>query len=310
MREAHASMHHEGPHAHAAPGSSRRSLQLALVITASVMLLEVAGGWWTGSVALLADAGHMLTDTGALVVALVASWVATRPRSPQMSFGWGRAEILGALINGTLLGAVSALIAVESLRRLQNPSAIDALPMLAIAVVGLAANALTAALLSRAARHDLNARGALLHVLGDALGSLGAIAAGMCIWLWDWTRADAVAGLAVAALVVASAARLIRESVDVLLERVPRHLDLAKIAAEVRGIPGVRSIHDLHIWLVSSGFPAMSAHLDIEPEVDPEKVRRAVHKLLHQHYSISHTTIQTERAPLLAIDPPPRRDAL
>jgi len=177
--------------------------------------------------------------------------------------------------------------------------------MLAIACVGLLANGVTAAILSRVAHHDLNARGALLHVLGDALGSLGAIAAALCIWLWNWTRADALAGLGVAVLVIVAAARLIRDSLDILLERAPRHLDLARIAAEVRGVPGVRSIHDLHIWLVSSGFPAMSAHLDIEPGADPDQVRRAVHRLLHQHYSISHTTIQTERAPLLAIQPPP-----
>jgi cobalt-zinc-cadmium efflux system protein len=303
-------MHHEAHHAHAGPVSSRRALQLALAITASVMLLEAAGGWWTGSVALLADAGHMLTDTGALGVALIAGWIAARPRSPQMSFGWGRAEILGALINGTLLGAVSALIAVESIRRLRTPAAIDAPAMIAIACIGLGANGLTAALLSRAARSDLNARGALLHVIGDALGSLGAIAAGLCVLFWGWQRADALAGLGVAGLVVVSAARLIRESIDILLERVPRHLDLARIAAEVREVPGVRSIHDLHIWLVSSGFPAMSAHVDLEPDADPEGVRRAVHRLLHQRYSISHTTIQTERAPLLAIEPPPVRRSL
>jgi cobalt-zinc-cadmium efflux system protein len=303
-------MHHDAHHAHAGPASSRRALQLALAITASVMLLEAAGGWWTGSVALLADAGHMLTDTGALGVALIAGWIAARPRSPQMSFGWGRAEILGALINGTLLGAVSALVAVESLRRLRAPGAIEAPAMIAIACIGLGANGLTAALLSRAARSDLNARGALLHVVGDALGSLGAIAAGLCVWLWGWQRADALAGLGVAGLVVVSAARLIRASIDILLERVPRHLDLARIAAEVREIPGVRSIHDLHIWLVSSGFPAMSAHVDLEPDADPEGVRRAVHRLLHQRYAISHTTIQTERAPLLAIEPPPARRSL
>jgi cobalt-zinc-cadmium efflux system protein len=306
----HHEAHHAHAHAHTAPVSSRRPLQLALVITASVMLLEVAGGWWTGSVALLADAGHMLTDAGALGVALLAGWVAARPRTPQMSFGWGRAEILGALTNGALLGAVSAVVALESLRRLNHPVAVDARPMLVIACVGLAANALTAAILSGAARRDLNARGALLHVLGDALGSLGAIAAGLCIELWNWQRADAIAGLGVAVLVVVSAARLIRESIDVLLERAPRHLDLAQIASEVRGIQGVRSVHDLHIWLVSSGFPAMSAHVDIEADADPEGVRRAVHRLLHQRYAISHTTIQTERAPLLAIEAPPARSTL
>lgn len=298
-------MHHEAHPAHPPAAASRRSLALAFAITSAVMLLEVVGGWWTGSVALLADAGHMLTDAGALGVALIASWISTRPRSHEMSFGWGRAEILGALINGTLLGAVAAAIAVESVRRLQSPAPVDALPMLGIACAGLAANGWTAFILSRVAHHDLNARGALLHVLGDALGSVGAIAAALCIWAWGWIRADALAGLGVAVLVIAGAARLIRESLDILLERVPRHLDLARIAAQVRQVPGVHSIHDLHIWLVSSGFPAMSAHLDIEPGADPEEVRRAVHRLLHQNYSISHTTIQTERAPLLSIQPPP-----
>jgi len=298
-------MHQTAHHAHASPAASRRSLALAFAITSAVMLLEVVGGWWTGSVALLADAGHMLTDAGALAVALAASWIATRPRSPEMSFGWGRAEILGALINGTLLGAVAAAIAVESIRRMQNPTPVIALPMLVIASIGLVANVSSAAILARVAHHDLNARGALLHVLGDALGSLGAIAAAGCIWAWNWTRADAVAGLGVAALVIVAAARLIRESVDILLERAPRHLDLGRIASEVQEVPGVRSIHDLHIWMVSAGFPAMSAHLDIEASADPEQVRRAVHRLLHQRYSISHTTIQTERAALLAIEAPP-----
>jgi cobalt-zinc-cadmium efflux system protein len=303
-------MHHDHPSAHADRPDNRRALVLALGITASVMLLEVLGGWWTGSVALLADAGHMLTDVGALGVALFAGWVAARPRSHEMSFGWGRAEILGALLSGTLLGAVSAVVAVESLRRLHRPVPIDVGPMIAIACIGLIANGLSAGVLSGAAREDLNTRGALLHVLGDALGSIGAIAAGLCVWLWDWQRADGFAGLGIAALLVIAAARLIRESVDVLLERVPRHLDLAQIAAEVCRLPGVRSVHDLHIWLVSSGFPAMSAHVDIAADADPESVRREIHRLLHQRYSIEHTTIQTERVPLLAIESPPLRDPL
>jgi cobalt-zinc-cadmium efflux system protein len=292
-------MHSHGADSSAGHGRSHgrddvSALRAAFAITVSVLLLEAVGGWLTGSVALMADAGHMLTDAGALAIALSAAWMARRPRSAQKSFGYGRAEILGALVNGILLGGVSVGIALEAFERLGNPGSVQAAPMLAIAVVGLAANLLAARLLIGSSRENLNVRAAFLHVLGDALGSVAAIVAGLSLLLFDLRAADAVAALVIAALLVVSAVRLVRESVDVLLEGAPRHLDMDEIRAEVERVPGVISVHDLHIWTVSSGFLAMSAHVDLAPGADPEDTRKGVHRLLHQRYAVEHTTIQTE----------------
>lgn len=284
--------HAHGEHERAA--DSERGLRIAFAVTTAVLVLEAVGGWLTGSVALLADAGHMLTDAGALGIALLAAWVATRPRSHRKSFGYGRAEVLAALGNGLLLGAVSAAIALESLERLNERPPVDAGPMLVIAIVGLAANGVSAYFLSRGGRRNLNVRAALLHVLGDALGSLAAITAAVGMLLFGALVLDAVAGLAIAGLLVVSAARLVREAADILLEGTPKGISLAQIADRVCEIPGVRSIHDLHVWTVTSGFPAMSAHVDLESGADPEQVRKSVHRLLHQEYDIEHTTIQTE----------------
>ena len=295
-------------HTHAQRRDDLSALRSAFAITVSVLLLEAIGGWLTGSVALLADAGHMLTDAGALAIALSAAWMARRPRSAQKSFGYGRAEILAALVNGILLGGVSVGIALEAFERLANPGSVQAGPMLAIAVVGLVANLLAARLLMRASRENLNVRAAFLHVLGDALGSVAAIAAGVSLLLFEFQAADAVAALAIAAVLVVSAVRLVHESVDVLLEGAPRHLDMDEILAEVERVPGVVSVHDLHIWTVSSVFLAMSAHVDLAPGADPEDTRKGVHRLLHQRYAIEHTTIQTEAAvqpELLSIAAPP-----
>lgn len=291
--------HSKSSHIHHPARTNVQALRAAFVVTSLVFLLEAIGGVLTGSIALLADAGHMLTDAGALSIALFAAWISQRPRDAQKSFGYGRAEILGALANGFLLGGVSVAVALESFERLGNPQPVAAGPMLAIAVVGLAANLVSARFLSSSAGKNLNVRAALFHVLGDALGSVAAIAAGIAMLLWDIRSADAVAALVIALLLVASAFRLVRDSVDILLEGAPGHLDLPQIAAEVRQVPGVMDIHDLHIWTVSEGFLAMSAHVDLEPGANAETVRRAVHRLLHQGYDIVHTTIQTEEAPRL-----------
>ena len=300
-------MTHAHTHSHAStPGSAIRGrLRIAFALTSLVLILEAIGGWLTGSVALLADAGHMLTDAGALGLALFAAWISERPPTARKSYGYGRAEILAALANGVLLAGVSIAVGFESLSRLGEPHDIAAGPMLGVAVIGLLANIASASFLASSARDNLNVRGAFFHVIGDALGSLSAIGAALCILLWDLHAADALAGLFIAALLIASAARLILESVDVLLEGAPRHLDLREIAERVSALPGVLAVHDLHIWTVTSGFPAMSAHIDLELGADGEGVRRAAHQLLHQQYAIEHTTIQTEAAPdLLSIDPP------
>ncbi|MFI5314081.1 MAG: cation diffusion facilitator family transporter [Myxococcota bacterium] len=287
-------------------GSNSVALRRAFALTALVLLVEFVGGLLTGSVALLADAGHVLTDAGALGIALFAEWAASQPRGTRHSFGYGRAEVLAALLNGLLLGGVSVGIAVESFARLASPNAVNAGAMMAIAALGLVANLVSGLFLLRDSRHSLNVRAALYHVGGDAVGSLAALSAGACIALFDWRSADAIAGVAIALLLVVSALRLIRDSVDILLEGAPRHLDLHEIARRVNAVPGVARIHDLHIWTVGSGFPAMSAHVDLASGADPEAVRRAVHRLLHQEYAVAHTTIQTESGPpLLQVDGPP-----
>ncbi|TDJ08949.1 MAG: cation transporter [Deltaproteobacteria bacterium] len=298
--------HSNSSHVHHHSRTNAESLRVALAITSLVLVLEAVGGVLTGSVALLADAGHMLTDAGALGIALFAARISVRPRDAQKSFGYGRAEILAALANGLLLGGVSVGIALESFERLGTRHTIAAGPMIAIASIGLVANLVSAHFLSQTAKKNLNVRAALLHVLGDALSSVAAIVAGVLILFWNVVSADAIAGLVIAALLVASAFRLIRSSVDILLEGAPGHLDLRQIASEVRELPGVMDIHDLHIWTVSEGFLAMSAHVDLRTGANAETVRRAVHRLLHQGYNIMHTTIQTEEGPgLLSIEAEP-----
>jgi len=300
---AHAeSQGHGHAHAHGA-AAGPRALRWALAITVTVLVAEAIGGWWTGSVALLGDAGHMLTDAAALSIALFASWLASRPRDARRSFGYGRTEILGALANGLLLGGISITIGIESVSRLSHPEPIIAGPMIAIAVGGLAANLLCARIL-HGSGDDMNMRAARWHVLSDALGSVGAIVAGLAA-LAGFYRADALAGLAIAVLILTGAFRLVRDSVDVLLEGAPSHLDLEQIAAEVAQVPGVAAVHDLHIWTVASGFLAMSAHVDMERAAEHSEVRRRVHELLHRQYAVAHTTIQTEEPPpLLSIEPP------
>ena len=220
-----------------------------------MLVLELVGGFLTGSVALLADAGHMLTDAGALGIALFAAWAANRPAGRRHSFGYGRAEVLAALLNGLLLGGVSIAVGVESFSRLGSPPSVQAVPMLGIAVVGLGANLVSGSFLMRGARTNLNVRAALYHVAIDAVGSLAAICAGAAILAFGWESADAVAGLAIAVLLVFSALRLTRDSVDILLEGAPRHLDLVEVAERVRAVKGVARIHDLHIWTVGAAFP-------------------------------------------------------
>ncbi len=297
------------PHDHTARSDVQR-LWLALGITSAVLVLEAVAGVLTRSVALLADAGHMLIDAGSLGIALLAARWSARPRDARRSYGYGRTEVLAALANGLLLGGVSVGILLESIERFSTPREIAAGPMIAVAVVGLGANLAAARLLHSAAGHSLNVRAAFWHVLGDALGSLVVVAAGVCVWIWGWTGADSLGGIAIAALLVAGAFRLVRDSLDILLEGAPRHLDLQEIARRARELPGVSSIHDLHIWTVSSGFTAMSGHVGLAPGADPERVRLAVHRLLHEVYAIEHTTIQCEAAPrLLAIgEPDPEAD--
>lgn len=273
---------------------SRRRLGLALGITAAVMVAEAIGGWLAGSLALLADAGHMLADAAALGLALFAARVAQRPATAERSFGLLRLEILAALVNGALLLAIAVGIGIEAWRRIQAPPAVDGGLLLAVAGVGLVANLVALAILHRGHQHSLNQRGAYLHVLGDLLGSVGALAAGAIVLGSGWTLADPLISIFIGALVLVSAWRLVKESTDVLLEATPAHIALTDVHDRIVSVPGVDSVHDLHVWTVTSGVVAMSGHLVVRNPTDNQPVLEEVQDRLRA-LGIHHVTVQMER---------------
>jgi len=284
-------------HAHdrrATAADSRRRLLLALCLAALTMLAEAAGGVWTGSLALLADAGHMFSDVSALALSVVALSLAQRPKGPQQTYGHHRTEILAALANGTLLVGVSLSILFEALERLGQPTPIRAAPMLAIAALGLVVNLAALGLLWSGRHHNLNLRGAWLHVASDTVGSLGAITAGALVLAFGWAWADPVASLAISGLVLWSAWSLLREAVGVLMEWAPPHLDVPEIERAILAIPGVAAVHDLHVWTITSGMVALSGHVVAGDDRDPRKLLQEVADLLHHRFDIEHSTIQVE----------------
>ncbi len=286
-------------HAHrpTAAARSRGRLTATLVVTAAFLLVEVAGALWSGSLALLADAGHMLTDVGGLALALFAIWIAARPPTPEKTYGYYRAEILAALVNALVLLVVAGGVLFEAYRRLLAPPDVLGGPMLAVAVVGLAANVGCAWLLHDDAAASLNVRGAYLHVLGDALASIGVILAAAIVLWTGWTMADPLAGVAIALVIVPRTWGLLRQAVNVLLEGTPPHLDLGEIEAAMRGVSGVRRVHDLHVWALTSGREAMSAHVVVEDVGESDRLLRELHEVLHARFGIDHTTIQLETEP-------------
>lgn len=284
-------------HAHdrrASAASRRRRLLLALGLAALTMCAEAAGGVWTGSLALLADAGHMFSDVSALALSVVAISLAQRPRGPQQTYGHHRTEILAALANGILLVGVALSILFEATERLGHPTPIRAVPMLAIATLGLVVNLSSLGLLWSGRHHDLNVRGAWLHVASDAVGSVGAIAAGVLVLAFGWTWADPLASLAISSLVLWSAWSLLREAVHVLMEWAPPHLDVPEIERAILAIPGVAAVHDLHVWTIASGMVALSGHVVAGEERDPRKLLQEIADLLHDRFEIEHSTIQVE----------------
>ncbi len=281
---------------HRAPlrAESRRRLELALAITAAVMIAEAVGGWLAGSLALLADAGHMLADAAALGLALFAARVAQRPATPERSFGLLRLEILAALVNGALLIAIAIGIGIEAWHRLKAPPAIDGALLLGVAAVGLVANLAALKILHHGHEHSLNQRGAYLHVLGDLLGSVGALAAGGLVVTAGWTLADPLISVLITLLVLGSAWRLIKESTDVLMESTPNHIALGDVHDRIASVPGVDSVHDLHVWTVTSGVVAMSGHLVVRNPTDNQPVLEAVQDRMRA-LGINHVTVQMER---------------
>jgi cobalt-zinc-cadmium efflux system protein len=302
MHHSHAGHHHHGhSHDHGAirPGETdadqTRRLRVALLITFVILLAEVVGGILANSLALLADAGHMLTDVAALGLSLFVSWFSRRPETPKRTYGYLRLEILAAFLNGATLLLISALIIWEAVGRLRQPEPVGGSLMLVVALIGLAANIISAWTLHPASEGSLNVRGAYLHVLGDLLGSVGTVAAAVIIRLTGWLPADPIASVLVTLLIIRGAWALVRESVDVLLESTPAHISLGSVRSQLEAIPGIESVHDLHVWTVTSGVIAMSAHAIVrEPE-------RHQHVLEHIHdamrlFGIQHVTIQLERS--------------
>ncbi len=273
---------------------NRRALALVLALTASFTVVEIIGGILTGSLALLADAGHMLSDNLSLGVALFAAWLAGRPATPERSFGYRRAEILAALANGVTLVAISVWVFAEAYTRLSEPTEVLGGPMLAVATLGLLVNAAGAAILYRSGGESLNVEGALRHVLADALGSVGAMAAAATIILTGWRYADPLISVAIGLLILGSSWKLLRDSTNILLEATPRGLDAGDIGRRMAAAEGIVEVHDLHIWTITSGFPALSAHVLVGSSEDCHARRRELEGLLTREYDISHTTLQVD----------------
>lgn len=298
--------HGHGGHGHGlGPGAadSRRALIGALVLTASFMGVEVAVGFYSGSLALVADAAHMLADAGALGLALLAQGFASRPRTHKTTFGSRRAEVLAAFVNGIALGVMAIWIVAEAIERWMQPRDIIAVPMLITACVGLAVNLGSAAILNQSSKHSVNARAAFLHVLMDALGSVAAIAAALCIVLFGWERADPVLSVGIALLVAYSGWAVLKETARILLEGAPEDLDVPQIAAAISECPGVASLHDLHVWRISDRFDAVTVHVVLQRGAHGVEVCREVSQRLHDAFGLEHVTVQPEAPPPDAVVP-------
>jgi cobalt-zinc-cadmium efflux system protein len=291
----HGHPHEDHNHEHGR-GADRRALAITFVLTAAFMVAEVVGGLLTGSLALLADAGHMLSDALSLGVALFAVWLAGRPSTPNRSFGYKRAEILAALFNGATLVAISVWIFIEVYNRFREPQEILGGWMLAVAALGLVVNVTGALILSRSGGESLNLQGALRHVVADILGSVGAIAAALVILATGWYYADPIISALIGLLVLGSSWKLLRDSTNVLLEGTPRGIDADDVGRSMAASEGVKEVHDLHIWTITSGFPALAAHVLVGHDEDCHARRRDLEKLLAREYGIEHTTLQVDHA--------------
>jgi len=275
--------------------STTKALAVAMGITASFFVIELVGGILTNSLALQTDAFHMLTDVVALAYALLAAWLAQRPVSLKRTYGYYRVEILSAFLNGILLWAVVIFVFYEAIQRIQQPAGVQSLNMLIIAVLGLIANGLVAATLSRSRNESLNLKGAFLHVVADALGSVGAISAGLIMFFTGWYQADPIASIMIGVLVFYSSGKLVRDSVNVLLEGVPSHVDVSAVERRILGMQGVRNVHDLHVWSIAdTKMCCMSSHVVVEDGTDRKELITKLIHVLKGEFEIDHTTIQLE----------------
>jgi cobalt-zinc-cadmium efflux system protein len=291
------------PHQHAHPSAidlrragNRRRMRTALGINAGLLAVGVAGGILFDSLAVFADAVHVLSDLGAIVLGLAAAALAGRRGGSQRTFGYHRGEVLAALINGLALVAIATVIVVAAIGRLQDPAEIEASGVLAVGLIGLAGNAWATAVLARGERADLNLEAVLRHSAADALGSLAVVAAAVAVLVAGWERADPIASIAIAILILASSVRLVREPFDVLMESAPARVDVDELAAAMCAVEGVSEVHELHVWTVTSGFEALAAHVVTAKGMDRDRVRRELEFLLRSRFGIEHTTLQMEES--------------
>jgi len=295
-----------GNHAHARDRARELSaLRAGLAATAALSVAELVGGYFTNSLALVSDAAHMFADMGAMALALFAFWISSRQASESKTFGYYRAEILAALVNGMALWMIVILVGAEAWRRLQHPPAIAAPAMVLIAILGLLVNVAVARRLREHRNHSLNLRGAYLHVLSDLLGSLGAVAAGVVILTTGWTTADALASLLIAVLILFSSWALVREAVDVLMEAVPAHIDVETLRRALECVPGTDEVHDLHVWSLTTGRYALSAHAVVRAgdHAHDDHILATMADLCARDFHIDHVTIQIEHESRRAAEP-------
>lgn len=305
----HGHNHNHDHHGHHHHGSTRdrnkKGLTIALIITTVIMLLEFFGGLLTNSLALLSDSGHMLSDASSLALSLVAMWFATRPASPNKTYGFYRFEILAALFNGVTLFLIAGFIVYEAYERFLEPPTVASGSMMLIALIGLLANLLSAWTLMRQGdvKDNVNLRSAYLHVIGDALGSVGAILAGLVMYFFEWYVADPIISVVVALLILKSAWGIIKHTIHILMEGTPITIDQQEVKNALEDINGVINIHDLHIWTITSGLDSLSCHILIEDDQDSQTIlQQAIHKIENK-FKIKHTTIQVEKSDLQHAEP-------
>lgn len=288
-QHAHRSSHHDH-----ARGASQRTLLIVLALTFGYMIAEAVGGYLANSLALLSDAGHMLTDVAALALSLFAVRFASRPATPRKTYGFYRLEILAALANGVILIVLSLVICVEAYHRLRAPEEVKGWTLVWISTGGLIINLFSAWLLSRSHKESLNVRGAFLHVLGDLLGSVAAISAGVLIIWRGWRWADPLFSVAISGLIIYNSWRLVADAVNILLEGTPSHINPAAVEEAIRTVPGVRAVHDLHIWTITSDRHAVTAHVVVNDASESYHILREVREMLAERFALAHSTIQIE----------------
>ena len=291
-------LEHNHDHSHDLRSAGKRSLIIAFGLIAGFMFVEVIGAILSGSLALLADAGHMLTDAASIAVALVAMHFAERPHSVQRTFGYHRLEILAALVNALALWLIVAWVLYEAYDRFRSTPEVDGGLMLSIGIIGLCVNLGAARVLHRSSGHNVNVEGAFLHVIADLLGSVGVIISGILVWAYGWTLADPVASVVIAALILASSWRLMKKVVHVLLEGTPEHVDVYRLCRQLEAVEGVTLVHDIHAWTLSPGNEALTAHVLIDPDYpgDVEALRLRLRNIVYHDFGIGHITLQVEKS--------------